>query len=509
MSLDNIPKLPNQAEAQNPEYTLEKNFKPFFLQKQPFLHKSNDTQDTLKASYVSFNRQVLPSILKLSSHESNEKTDKITERLNHLAGLTITQTAKSLGYKSHEKIEIAKVDLLTLDATLGMLSKFIQDSANTGKTIDQIEGDLNLFLNESLNTNTREQNITEIIKSQVNLDSPSFLSAKNQLFLSTLAESKIIQLTSSLLEDPKSNKDKILHIAHHLPTSNLTLVSTQILEAINANPKNQDLKNLFKDINSQRSHGEKAIQEQFAKSLSVLSPRLDYGRGLKNFSQNRIFLGLSYVWSTLVFLGNSIQAVALTMGNNRSENKAAILKSLAMAGAAGGIMGVTGTSILTGEPPLKVAENFLNKAFNFLSLSKEDIDAMSVQEAAVTVPRMLDQSGPYISAIFTDEDIIQSVTSTKTLIDGKSKLTDKLALEEINNIHKDLQKRNPEKAKFFETNYLKPAQSNPKQSLLLIYFIQKSYQKAQITNQNSFYKKLKQDPKKYPAISDFKALENA
>lgn len=509
MNMENTPKLQSKAEIQDPKYSLEKNFEPFFLQKQPFLHKSNDSKETLKASYVSFNRQILNVIPKLSSHESNETTERITERLNHLASLTINQTAKSLGYNLNEKIEIAKVDLLTLDATLGMLSKFIEDAANSGKKIDEIEKDLNKFLNDSLNSKERSENIKQTIESQSKLDYPVFLSPKNQLFLSTLPESQIIQLTKNLLNNPELNRNKIIHLAHFLPTSNLSLVSTQILKAVKLDPNNAHLKSLFVEVSSQKSHGEKAIQEQFTKSLSQISPRLDYGRGINNFSQNRIFLGLSYVWSTLVFLGNSIQAVTFAMGGNKKENKAAILKSLALAGAAGGIMGVTGTAILTGKPPLKVAENFLNKAFKFLSLTKEDIDSMSIQEASVTIPRLLDQSGPYMSAIFTDNDIIQSIASTKTIIDGKKKLTDQVALDELTNIYKDIQKRNPEKAEFFKNNYLKPAQSNPKQSLLLIYFMQRSYQKAEITNQNSFYRKLKQDPDKYPSIEDFKALDNA
>jgi hypothetical protein len=504
MTID-TPRLPQQPEIQKPEYHLEKNFKPVFLKEQPFLRQSSESEDTLKASFIAFNHQMSSSITKLST---GEKSEVVTKKLNLLASYVMKETAKNLGYDESEPIEIAKVDLFTLDATLGMLAKHIKDSTNSGQNLNEIQASINSFLHPKLSSPERKENIEASINKIPEQTQEEFLSPKNQLFLSTLSETNIIQLTRNLLTNPEKNSIKISHLAHNLPTSNLTLVTSQILDEINQNPENQSLQNLFRDINSKSSHTEEAFQEEFVKNLSNISPRLGFARGLGKLPQNRLFLGLSYVWSTLVFLGNSMQAVTLTMGSERSKNKAAILKSLALAGAAGSVMGVTGASILTGKPPLKIAENFLTKAFNYLSYTKEDVDAMSAQEAQVTIPRLLDQSGPYIASIFTDDDIIQSMVATNTVIDGKENLTDAVAAEKLNKLHEEIKKKSREKAIFFENNFLKPSKSNPKKSLLLVYFMQKSYQKSDITNAGSFMSKLKQDPDKYPSIDDFKNLAN-
>lgn len=505
MSIDK-PRLPQQPEVQKPEYYLEKNFKPVFLKEQPFLSQSSESEDTLKDSFIAFNHQISSSVRKLATQE---KSEEVTRKLNLLASYVIKETAKNLGYSESEPIEIAKVDLFSLDATLGVLAKHIEDSTNSGKNLSQIQTSINDFLHPKLGSSARKDNIQTIINNIPEQSQEEFLSPKNQLLLSTLSETNIIQLTKRLLSNPEGNSFKITYLAHKLPTSSLTLVTSQILDKINQNPENQGLQKLFKDINSQSSDAKEAFQEEFVKNLSKISPKLDFARGLNKLPQNRIFLGISYVMSTLTFLANSIQAVTLTIGSERSKNKAAILKSLALAGAAGSIMGVTGASILTGKPPLKIAENFLTKAFNYLSYTKEDVDTMSTQEAKVTIPRLLDQSGPYIASIFTDDDIIQSIVSTNTVIDGKENLTDAVAAEKLNQLHQEIKKKSPEKALFFENNFLKPSKSNPQKSLLLVYFIQKSYQKSDITNAGSFMSKLKQDPDKYPSIDDFKNLENA
>lgn len=502
----NTPKIP-ERNTQNPKYTLEKNFKPFFLKEQPFLSETSESQETLKASYIAFNSQISSSIRKLSSL-TNEKPEQVTEKLNYLGSLAMKQTAETLGYNPSEKIEIAKMDLLTIDATLGMLADHINESTNQGQSLSNIQKSVNSFLNKNIDQAERKEVIDSLIMSQSEMTLNEFLGPKNKLFLSTLSEEELKNLVNQLLVNPGKNKDKITHLAHGLPTSNLTLVSTQILDSIKLNPENKSLKDLFKEINSKVSHGEKDLQKKLTNMIPELS-RYDFGRGITNLTQNRLFLGLSYVWSTLIFLGNSIQAVALSMGSDRSKNMSTILKSLGLAGAAGSVTGVTGASILTGKPPLKVAENFITKAYNYLTMTKDDVDAMNKEQTSVTVPRLLDQSGPYIAAIFTDDEIIQSISSTNTLIDGKDNLTDKKATEKLNQLHQEIKKKSPQKAQFFENNFLKPSQGNPKQSLLLVYFMQQSYQKSQITNQNSFFKKLKQDPDKYPSIEDFKALENA
>jgi hypothetical protein len=500
------PRLKSVPEVQTPQQNIDKNFQKFFLQEQPFLLENHETSEAFKQSYMAFNQAILPAVRRLSS--PNQSPESVIEKLNHSASLVMSQTANSLGYSSDSKVEIAKVDILAVDGTLGLLASQINQDAATQKPLSEITKDINLVFNPQVNLKERRDHLNAFMKSAEDMPSDEFLQPKNQLIIATLEESKLITLVEGLLKKPDQNSAKLTHIAHNLPTSNLTLVSAQILDAYNQNPANTNLKNLFLKITSEDRRSEKELQKELFTNISEINPKLDYGRGWEGLSQNKIFLGLSYVWSMLTFLSNSILAGSMMLG--KEKNSQAILKALGLATAAGSVMGVTGTALLTGKPPLKVAENFLTQAFNYLSFSKEDIDSMNAQEVKVTVPRLLDQSGPYIASIFTDDDIIQSLTSTNTIIEGSEPLTDKTANQKLHNLYLEIKKKSPEKAEFFKNNFLKPAEKNPQQSLLLVYFIQKSYnmEGVGITSHKSFLSKLNQDPEKYPSIADFNSLQN-
>lgn len=502
------PRLNSAPEALQKPKSIDKNFQKIFLKDQPFLVDEHETSESLKQVHFSFNQVILPSINKLS--KPNQGPEQVTEVLNHSASLVMSHTAKSLGYSPNSKVEISKVDIASIDGTLGLLASQINQQATSGKSLSEITKDINLFYNPQVNRQTRQEHLSQFLASSADMSQQEFLNPQNLLAISTLDETNLISLVETLLDKPKQNTEKIFYIAHKLPTSNLTLVSKQILDALNQNPDNKYLKTLFLKITSKEAHVEVGMQKQLFQNITELNPKFDYGKGWEGLSQNKIFLGLSYVWSMLTFLSNSILAGSMMLGSERSKNSHAILKALGFATAAGGVMGVTGTALMTGKPPLKVAENFLTKAFNYLSFSKEDVDSMSTQEVKVTIPRLLDQSGPYIASIFTDDDIIQSITSTNTLINGKEKLTDKVATEKLNQLHQEIKKKSPKKAEFFQNNFIKPSQSNPQRSLLLVYFIQQSYNKegVGITSRSSFISKLNQDPDKYPSIEDFNSLQN-
>ncbi len=502
-----IPKL-NQPETLKSEENFDKNFEQFFLSNQPFLHEKHETKSELKATYASFNTSIYPLFIKLS--QGKESSEQITEELNYLASQVMAQTALALGYDPNQKIELATSDILTINANLGILVKSIQQDLKSEKSFSEIKESINSLFNKNIDEKTSNKQKQEFIQKSTSNSIEDFNSPKSQLILSTMNEEDIITLTNLLLKDPSQNQQKILHLAHNLPTSNLTLISAQVLDKVNQDPTNKAYQDLFQKINSQTSHTEQEFQKEFTKNLAKIDPKFDYGRGWEGFSQNRIFLGVAYVWSMITFLSNLLQAGSLAMGSERKKNAGVILKSLALAAGAGGIMGVTGTAILTGKPPLKVAENYLSKAFDYLTLTKEDVDSMSVQETKTKVPRFLDQSGPYIASIFTDNDIIQALTSTNTLINGDEQLTDKNANEKLNTLYEEIRKKSPEKAEFFKKNYINTSKSNSQKALLIAYFLQKSYLRegVGITTRDSFMSKFKENPDKYPKIEDFKALQN-
>lgn len=499
-------------ETQDPRYSIKEQF-PLFSENLPFTVQNPEIKQSFEQSYISFQEGINPSISKFARHPQNpEKTSEISKQLNQTANQIILKTVESLGYQNSTMVEISKADIFTIDSTLGMLVRHINQQAEQGKSFSEAQKDLLLAFNPSLNQKEYRAYMDDFTN-QI-LKTPAHRiknSPKQMLVLSTLPESELTPIINQLIQTAsQDSKQTLLLIADNLPSSNKSLVGSLLLKELNTSPENQFARESFQIIANLQNNRVEEYATQVQQDLQKIRKKFDFGRGWERITQNRLILSVGYIWSTITFLSNTIAAGSLMLSKDRAKHKDAIARNLAIAGVSAGIMGATGMSLLTGKPPLEIAVNYINKAFNFLTMNKEDIDNQSVNNAKLTIPKLLDRSGPYISAIFTDDQIIESIVSTESVIKGDEKLTPETANQKLESLYTEIKARNPKKAEFFKENYILPSQSNPEQAILFVYYIQKSYLKegVDITTRNSFMATLNQDPDKYPAIDDFDVLNS-